>query len=102
MSEEQIQSLIARYAALYPDPLITSAQAAAIAGVAVGTIHNWSSLGKLGGVATNAGRLRIDRDAFVRRLATGDLQRDRVSGCGGSGGAGRRARPVPVNVDNLP
>jgi hypothetical protein len=70
MSEQEIQALIEHYAQEYPRPLLTAKEAAAIAGRAVGTIHNWSSLGRLDGLKSSTG-LRINRDAFVRLILTG-------------------------------
>ena len=76
MSDDRIQALIAEYASTYP-PLLTAEQAAEIAGVSVGTIHNWSCDGRLNGCKATFGRLRIHRDAFVRLIATGHLPQGR-------------------------
>ena len=53
-------------------PILTTEQAAELASVPVGTVHDWSSRGLLSSFAAKRGkRLRILRDPFVAWLSEG-------------------------------
>jgi len=73
-----IDAIMAEYGATYP-PLITVEQAARIAHAPPGTIHAWSSAGRLDAFKTRCGRrVLLHRDAFVRFILGGT--------CDGAGG----------------
>lgn len=66
MALAETDAIIAEYATIYR-PLITVEQAAEIAHVPVGTIHAWSSAGRLHAFKVRCGRrVLFHRDAFVR------------------------------------
>ena len=68
MRKDDIERIVQSYAKEYP-ALINVTQAAAIAQVAKGTIHDWSHQQRLDEIKTRVGReLRLDRDGFVRFL----------------------------------
>jgi hypothetical protein len=68
MDDQTIQTIISKYAALYP-PLILVEDAAAIARVPTKTIHDWSSQGFFDAFKSKTGRrLRLNLDDFVRFL----------------------------------
>jgi hypothetical protein len=53
-------------------PLLTTGQAAELAGVPVGTIYDWSSAGRLVRCARKRGkRLLIVRDRFIEEIFNG-------------------------------
>jgi len=70
LTEEEIANYFrdSTWAERFP-PILTSEQAAELAAVPVGTVHDWSSRGLLNGFAAKKGkRLRILRDRFVAWL----------------------------------
>lgn len=63
---KDLNAIVAEYALLYP-PLIEVEEAAKIAHVPKGTIHAWSSAGRLKEFKYRRGRrILLHRDAFVR------------------------------------
>jgi hypothetical protein len=79
MNETYIRDLQAHYAGCYP-ALINLKQAAEIAQSPIGTIHNWSSAGRLDAFKSRRGReVRLHRDAFIEFLTLendGDVDDD--------------------------
>ncbi len=68
MDDAKVNAIVASYADKF-SRLILAEEAAAIAGIPVKTIHDWSSRGLFDGFKFKMGRrIRLDRDAFVRFL----------------------------------
>jgi len=79
MAIPEIEAIVAEYGSTYP-PLIGVEQAGEIAHVPSGTIHAWSSAGRLGAFKVRCGRrVLFHRDAFVRfvlgQVSDGDVDR---------------------------
>lgn len=67
-----IEAIVAEYARRY-EPLIRVEEAAEIARAPIGTIHAWSSYGRMDGFKVRAGRrVLFHRDAFVRFVLGGN------------------------------
>ena len=77
MSEDNVLRLIAQYAQQFP-PLITLAEAVVIArDDTPDTIYQWSAGGRFDEFKSKPGKyVLLDRDSFVRFLATQNLDRE--------------------------
>jgi hypothetical protein len=80
MDDARVKATVEQYAELY-QPLITADDAADIARIPLGTVHDWSSRGFFDGFKSKRGRrILLNRDDFVRFLVAHAAAAVRSSG----------------------